>query len=46
MSLKWVGHVTHIGDIRNAYKIVVGILKVTHYLLRSMWDNNIKLDVK
>jgi hypothetical protein len=44
--MKWVGHVTHIGEIRNAYKIVVGNSEEADYLPRSMWDNNMKADIK
>jgi alpha-tubulin suppressor-like RCC1 family protein len=46
--MRWSGHVTHIGKMRNANKIFVG-KPVGKRLLRRpghRWENNIKIDHK
>jgi hypothetical protein len=44
--MKWVGYITHIEEIRNAYKIVTGNSEETDHLPRSMWNNNMEADIK
>jgi hypothetical protein len=43
MMMKWAGHVAHMGEMNNRYKIYVGKLEEKTSLLRSRcrWDNNI-----
>jgi hypothetical protein len=38
----WVGYVSHIGEVRNAYKILVINLKRRCH----RWDSNINMDLK
>jgi hypothetical protein len=45
--IRWVGHVTHFGEMRNVYKILVGKSGVKSPLRRSShkWEENIKMDI-
>jgi hypothetical protein len=44
----WAGHVVHIGEVGNAYKILVGKPKVKRPLgkPRHRWKDNIRIDPK
>jgi hypothetical protein len=46
--LYWVGHAEHMGELRNAYKILVGKPDEKRPLRRTMhkWEDNIKMDLK
>jgi hypothetical protein len=45
MRMRWVGHVVHVGDMRNAYKILVGKSegKRPFRRCRSRWKYNIRM---
>jgi hypothetical protein len=45
---KWVGHVAHMGKMRNAYKTLVGKREGKKSLRRPRhrWKDNIKMDLK
>lgn len=45
---EWGGHVAHIGEKRDAYRVLVGKTEGKRRLLRPgrRWKNNIKMDVK
>jgi hypothetical protein len=41
------GHVARIGEIRNAYKLLVGKMKGRfHFGARRRWEGNIKINLK
>jgi hypothetical protein len=42
----WAGHIAHMGEKRNAYKILVGKSKGMRPLVRQRhwWEHNIKLE--
>jgi hypothetical protein len=44
--MRWSGHVTHMGDKRGAYRILVGRPERRQQLGRPMcrWEDNIKMD--
>jgi hypothetical protein len=46
--MRWAGHVTRIGETRNAYRILVGKLEGRRPLgrPRRRWVDNIKMDLK
>jgi hypothetical protein len=46
--MKWTGHMTRMGMIRNAYTILFGKLKCTNYSEEPMrmCENNIKTSIK
>jgi hypothetical protein len=46
--MKWLGHVAHMGEMRNAYKILFGKLEGKRTLGRGRhrWEDNVKIDVK
>jgi len=46
--MKWMGHVTHMEEMRNAYNILVGKLKEKRPLRRPRhrWDNNIRMGLR
>jgi hypothetical protein len=47
--LRWAGHVAHMGWVRNAYNIFVGILEGKRPLgrpRRSRWEDNIRMDLR
>jgi hypothetical protein len=46
--MKWGEHVAHIGEIRNAYKILVGIPEGKRPLgrPRRRWEDNIRMDIR
>jgi hypothetical protein len=45
--MRWAGHVTRMGQLRNAYRILVGKLEGKRPLgrLRRRWVDNIKMDL-
>jgi hypothetical protein len=47
-SMRWAGHVVHMGEMRNSYKILVGKPKGKSPLgkLRHKREGNIKVDLK
>jgi hypothetical protein len=46
--MKWAGHVAHMGDKRNAYRVLVEKPEGKRPLGRptGMWEDNIKMDLK
>jgi hypothetical protein len=46
--MRCVGHVVHMGEIRNAYKILVGKPEGKKSLARPRhrWEDNFKMDLK
>jgi hypothetical protein len=46
--MRWAGHVTQMGESRNAYKILVGKPKGKIPLgrLKCSWLDNIKMDLR
>jgi hypothetical protein len=46
--MKWVGHVACIGEVRNAYKILVLKPEGKRPLVRTRhrWENNIRIDLR
>jgi len=46
--MRWAGHVSHTGEMRNAYKILVGKPKEKLSLQghRHRWEDNIRLDLR
>ncbi|KAJ4435918.1 hypothetical protein ANN_18540 [Periplaneta americana] len=46
--LRWAGHVAHMGESRNAYRVLVGRLKGKRPLgrPRRRWEDNIKMDFR
>jgi hypothetical protein len=46
--IRWVEHVVHMGEMRNAYKILVGKPEGKRPVrrLRHRWEDNIKMDVR
>jgi len=48
MRMRWAGHVAHVGVLRNAYKIFVGMSEAKRALgkLRRRWKDNIKMVVQ
>jgi hypothetical protein len=47
-KIRWAGHVVHMGEMRNAYKILVGKPegKRPFLRLRHRWEDNIKMVVR
>jgi hypothetical protein len=47
-SIKWAGHVIRMGEVRNAYKIVVGRAdrKKPYGGPRRRWEDNIRIDIR
>jgi hypothetical protein len=45
--MRWAGHVAHMGDMRNAYKILVEKLEGKRQLKRPWhkWEDNIRMDL-
>jgi hypothetical protein len=46
--MRWVGHVTCMGEMRNAYKIMVGKPEAKRPLekCRHSWENSIRMDLR
>jgi hypothetical protein len=46
--MRWVGHVTHMGEGRGVYRVLVGRLKGERPLERPRcrWEDNIKMDLR
>jgi hypothetical protein len=46
--MRWAGHVARMGEMRNAYRILVGKLEGKRPLgrPRHMWVDNIKMDLE
>jgi hypothetical protein len=46
--MKWAGHIAHMGEMRNAYRILVGKPIGNGPLGRPMhwWGDNIKMDLR
>jgi hypothetical protein len=46
--VRWAEHVTHMGEMRNAYKILFGKPEGKQSLIRSRhrWEDNIRMDLK
>ncbi|KAJ4426285.1 hypothetical protein ANN_27097 [Periplaneta americana] len=46
--LRWAGHVAHMGESRNAYRVLVGGLEGKRPLgrPRRRWEDNIKMDLR
>ncbi|KAJ4431384.1 hypothetical protein ANN_19981 [Periplaneta americana] len=46
--LRWAGHVAHMGESRNAYGVLVGMLEGKRPLGRPKcrWEDNIKMDLR
>jgi hypothetical protein len=46
--MRWVGHVARMGEIRSAYKMLVGKREGKRPLGRPKrgWEDNIKMDVR
>jgi len=46
--MRWAGHVTHMGELRNAHKIFVGKLegRRPYGRPRCRWEDNIRMDVR
>jgi hypothetical protein len=46
--MRWVGHVARMGEVRGAYKILVGRPEGRRPLgrPRSRWEDNIKMDLR
>ncbi|KAJ4439038.1 hypothetical protein ANN_14994 [Periplaneta americana] len=46
--LRWAGHVAHMGEFRNAYRVLVGRPEGKRPLgrARRRWENNIKMDLR
>ncbi|KAJ4450642.1 hypothetical protein ANN_02071 [Periplaneta americana] len=46
--LRWAGHVAHMGESRNAYRVLVGRPEGKRPLgrLRCSWEDNIKMDLR
>jgi hypothetical protein len=46
--MRWAGHVAHMGEGRDVYRVLVGSLKGTRPLGRPMhrWEDNIKMDLR
>jgi hypothetical protein len=47
-KMRWVGHVTCIGEKRNAYRILVGKPEGNRQLRRPRhrWEDNIRMDFR
>ncbi|KAJ4452194.1 hypothetical protein ANN_03712 [Periplaneta americana] len=46
--LRWAGHVAHMGESRNAYRVLVGRSEGKRPLgrPRRIWEDNIKMDLR
>jgi hypothetical protein len=46
--MRWAGHAVHMGQMKNAYKIMVGKSKGKRPLKRPRcrWEDNIKMNIK
>jgi len=46
--VRWAGHIAHMGDIRNSYKIFVGKPEGRRPLgrPRCMWEDNTEMDLR
>jgi hypothetical protein len=47
-TMRWTGHVAHMGEKRNAYRILVGKAEGKRPLgrPRRKWEGNIKIDLR
>jgi hypothetical protein len=48
MRMRWAGHVARMGEVRDAYNILVGMPEGRRPLgrPRRRWENNIKMDLR
>jgi hypothetical protein len=46
--MRWPGHVAHMGELRNAYRILVQKLEGKRPLRRPgcIWEDNIRMDLR
>jgi hypothetical protein len=46
--MKWAGHVTHVGETKNAYEILVGKPEGKRRFGKAMrrWKDTIKMDIR
>jgi hypothetical protein len=46
--IRWMEHVPHMEEMRNAYNILVGIREQKRFLkrFRYRWENNIRMDLR
>ena len=46
--MRWVGHMVHMGEHRNTYKVLVGrtYRKGPHGRQRHTWEDNTKIDIE
>jgi len=46
--MRWAGHVAHMGETRDIYRVLVGIPEGNRPLGRSKrrWEDNIKMDLQ
>jgi hypothetical protein len=44
--MRWAGHVSQIGEKRNAYRILVGKPEGKSPLRKRRWADNFKMDLK
>jgi len=46
--MRWTGHVAYMGEMRNAYNILVGKPEGKRPLRRTghRWENNIRMDIR
>jgi hypothetical protein len=47
MRMRWAGHIVCMGEMRNAYRIVVGKpeQKRPHGRVRCRWEDDIRMDL-
>jgi hypothetical protein len=48
MTVRWAGHVAHMGDMRSAYKILIRTPGGSRLLgrRRCRWEDNIRMDLR
>jgi hypothetical protein len=46
--MRWAGHIAHVGEMRNAYSILVGKPDRKRLLgrRRHEWEDNIRMDLR
>jgi hypothetical protein len=45
-KMRWVGHMGHIEENRNAYRVLMGKPEGKRPLRRCRWVNNMKIDLR